>query len=232
MADKDKRKAHIFRIYKDDDSSSDVWVDIERIDALTFETGRDKDYRKWYFEYDWNSFDPEDTHTVEYKYITNDADSSGSSSGISTSKPTDGRDYIRVPVRKAITMEDGRDIQYQKSTYTHKNGSSDDTGTTRKVHKRRVKHYDIPKDSLDEKGQPPTDPKEYFDALDATSIDESNYIDVEVVDELITTTGSGYTWRKWHWTLGSDADSLLADPLKTKDGASGGDYFPLKPSGQ
>jgi hypothetical protein len=127
-------------------------------------------------------------------------------------------------------MEGGRDIQYQKTTYTHKNGSGDDTGTTRKVHKRRVKHYDIPKDSLAEKGQPPTDPKEYFDALDAKSLDDSNFIDVEVIDELITTTGSGYTWRKWTWSLGSDSDSLLADPLKSESGESGGDYFPMKPS--
>jgi hypothetical protein len=61
-------------------------------------------------------------------------------------------------------------------------------------------------------------------------LDDSNFIDVEVIDELITTTGSGYTWRKWTWSLGSDSDSLLADPLKSESGESGGDYFPMKPS--
>lgn len=227
MDERDKRKAHIFRVYKDDDPSSDTWVDIERIDSLTFETGRGMAYRKWYYSYDWGAFDPEDTETVAYKYITNPAD--GETSGISTSPPGDDRDYIRVPVRKALTVESGRGPDYQKTTHTHENGSSDEPRTTRNVHVRRVVHYDVPTDSLDQDGQPPSDPTDYFYALDAASMDNTSYIDVEVIDELITTTGSGYTWRQWTWSLNSAADSMLADPLKASDGGSGGSYFPTKP---
>jgi hypothetical protein len=213
----------------DDDSKSDVWVDIERIDAFTFETGSGPDYRKFYYSYDWKDFDPKDTETVEYKYITNPTDKK-SGSAVSTEKPTDGRDYVKVPIRKALTVETGRGMQFQRTKHTHENGTSNSPDSSRTVHKRRVKHYDVPEKTLDKKGQPPDDPTDYFNALDAKSMDDGQYLDVEVIDDFITTTGSGYTWRKWIWSLGSDADSLLADPLKTKSGASGGDYFPVKPS--
>jgi hypothetical protein len=211
MADDNKRKAHVFRIYKDDDQTSDVWVDIERIDALIFETGSGKDYRKWYYEYDWDKFDPKDPDIAEYKYITNPDD--GPSVEVSTAPPAGGKDYIKVPIRKALTVESGSGPQFQRTIHTHENGSSVDQETTRKVHVRKVIHYDVPKERQDADGQPPSDPKGYFNALDVESKDESQYVEVEVIDELITTTGSGYTWRKWFWSLSSDGDALLADPI-------------------
>jgi hypothetical protein len=231
MDTKDKRRAHIFRIYKDDDQSSDTWVDIERIDAITFETGSGKDYRKWYYQYDWSKFDPKDHDTAEYKYITNAADSvDGTVSGISTSPPTDGRDFIKVPIRKALTVESGKGMDFQRTKHTHENGSNDKPDSTRKTHKRKVSHYDLGKDALDAVGQPPKSTQDYFNALDGSSMDDSNSIEVEVLDEIITTTGSGFTWRKWFWTLGSDADAMLADPLKKSGGSGGNTYFPLMKS--
>jgi hypothetical protein len=80
-----------FASTKDNDTSSDVWVDIERIDGLVFETGKGFLHRVWNYTYDWKDFNPDDTQTVEKKKII----------------PMTTRSSSEVPVRMEIPAESG-----------------------------------------------------------------------------------------------------------------------------
>jgi hypothetical protein len=211
-----KRVAHVVRIYQDNDVTSDVWADVERIDKLPIETGKGFKYRKLIYSYDWSEhfeFDdptaPLDPDFVEYKKVRPP-----------DSDPNDDSTVIKIPIRKKSRMESGKGFDYQETVYTHENGADGEAGDERKVHTRRVYHYDLSDGAVDEKGQPPRDPKDYLDAVQASSKDESQYVDVELLESFRTKSGKGYTYQETVWTLNSssdptdpEADPLLVDPL-------------------
>jgi hypothetical protein len=190
MAD-DGRRSHVVRIYKDDDPGSGVWVDVERVDKLTFETGSGLLYEKYIFNYDWSVFDPEDPNTVEKKEIKN---------------PNDDSLTIKVPIRRVATLEAGNGLTYQRASHIYGN---DPDNLTRVAHTRRVDHYDIPDNALDQDKQPPPDPTDYINAVDLNSKDDGQYIEVEVIARFISTSGAGLTWQKHIWNLGLANDPLL-----------------------
>src|SRR4249920_289755 len=71
------RVSRIVRIYQNDDSTSDVWVDIERPDSYTV-TNPDPSnagLQSSDYTYDWdNAFDPKNTKLNHYKFISDPSD--------------------------------------------------------------------------------------------------------------------------------------------------------------
>ena len=209
------RKTHITRIYKNDDPDTGLWVDIERIDELTYEsgTGFAQQTKRWKF--DWSSFDP-------------------NGDGVSKKKiqdPNDDRDpndpdasVISVPVRDKIVVTQGADQQYQQYNHFFVN---DNTNSSRKTHSRRVYHYDVPDNQLDENKNPPRDPQAYLAALGAK--DDSQYVQVEIIDSFLTNEYESRdshgrikpsAWQEKKWLVDSAGDTLLHD----RDGDTSHDF--------
>ena len=204
-----KRKAHVVRIYQDNDVTSDVWADVERIDKLPIETGKAFKYRKLIYSYDWSEHfelgDPNaqlDPEFVEYKTIRPP-----------DSDPNDDSVVIKIPIRKKTRMKTGKNFHYQESIYKHEN---EPDNVERKVHTRRVAHYELADGAVDSKGQPPRDPKDYLNAVIANSRDEAQYADCEILEKFRTKTGKGFTYQEIVWSLDWEGDPLLADPLVPK----------------
>lgn len=194
--DDDERRSHVVRIYKDDDKDSDSWIDVERIDHLVFEMNAGPLYIKQFFNFDWKSFDPKDTKTTQKKKVFAPG-----------SDPKDkDADFVEVPIRRAIGMEANTGFEYQKSTYKLKNNSGEDQ-VNRKIKVRKVGHFDV--DSIDNKGQPPSKPQDYVDAINKESKDEDNALEVEVIVSFYTEHGKGYTFKRHIWNLHSEEDITL-----------------------
>jgi hypothetical protein len=198
------RVSHVFRVYQDDDQTSDTWIDIERIDKLVFETGSGLLFERYIFEYDWKSFDSKKAVKKEIK------------------NPSDEKDVVKVPIRRSITLEANGGQTYQKAIHDYAN---DPENVTRVSHTRQVDHYDLDDSFLDEQGQPPRDPNNYINAVQKDSKEDGgdNPFKVEIIKEFISTSGTGFTWQKHIWSLDSDKDELLQFGNKDWLGSFGSD---------
>jgi hypothetical protein len=205
------RKAHIKRIYKNDDPETDMWVDIERLDELRFVSEINYPWQEKVWQFDWGSFDPNGTdadgNPIQLKTLQDPNDDS---------KPDDpGASVIKVPVRNLVQVNEGRDFKWQGYKHYFIN---DNSNNSRETHSRRVFHYDISQNYLDGNQNPPTDPQDYLNALGDK--DNGQYIEVEILDRYWTTEHQGRDshgnvkpaiWQEKKWILNSSTDSLLAD---------------------
>jgi hypothetical protein len=166
------RKTHIKRIYKNDDPDTGLWVDIERIDELTYTSGVGFAQQTKVWTFDWSSFDP-NGDGVSKKKIQDPNDN--------TDPDDPDAAVIEVPVRDQLVVTQGTGAQYQQYTHFFANDASN---SSRETHSRRVYHYDVPDDQLDENKSPPRDPEEYLNALGDK--DDSQYLDVEILDAFST----------------------------------------------
>lgn len=183
--------SHVVRIYEDDDTTSDTWVDVERIDRLVFDVGTGLAYQRYVFTYDWSTFDPTDPNKAEIKKIT---------------KPDDESITLKVPIRTAIALEAGAGLDYQRAAHAYGN---DPDNITRVVHTRRVDRYDLASDAIDRNGQPPSAMADYINAVQLASKDDSQFLLVEIIQEFTSTSGNGLIWQKHIWGIDSLSDPLL-----------------------
>lgn len=207
------RKAHVIRIYKDDDPNSDQWIDIERLDELAFESGRGYQYRLKRWKFNWDEFVPDDD---DKKKIVD---------------PENKDNFIEVPVRGDVYVEEASKAQFQGYRYKFIN---DDTNQSRRTHSRRVYHHDIDKGRLDNSGQPPRDPNEYRDSLGDQ--DKEQHVDVELLDAYWTNEKESHdaqgkpkisSWQQKQWSLKiGDDDPLLNDPILETDEIAA-DFVPV-----
>jgi hypothetical protein len=195
------RKSHIHRIYQNDDITSPIWVDVERLDEFWTTQGTGYAWQEKHWVFDWASFNPD---TAKKKTI---------------SDPNDKSSTIDVPVRDKVTLETGSGYNWQ--AYIHNFVNTADS--VRSVNARKVYHYAVPDGVLDENKQPPRNPDDYLNSLGDR--DNSQYVRTEVIVSYRTTEGSGFRWQEKNWKPSSDGDPLLKDPLKdgepTDDGVPG-----------
>ena len=133
---------------------------------------------------------------------------------------------VLVPVRDKIVVTQGAKEQYQQYNHFFVN---DQTNISRETHSRRVYHYDVPDDQLDENKNPPRDPQDYLNALGAK--DDSQYLEVEILDQFWTNEKESRdshgrlkpsTWQEKKWLVANASDALLhdRDGDTSKDGAT------------
>jgi hypothetical protein len=202
----DDRVSIIKRIYKDDDPKSGVWVDIERISKMTVTAPHPDNLglQKIKYSFDWDKFDSDvehaagqDTDYIEFKEISdpNDPPTPGDPSSGTT---------IKIPLRRQLVIEDANNT-YRLFFENHEDNK------TRKVHTKRVYHYDIPDDQLDKDGQPPSDPTVYINLLTPDAKDDGQYIDVEIIDGHTLEQNKGQSYSKKNWA--QDINSILSEAL-------------------
>lgn len=187
------RKAHVYRVYKDEDRDSDTWVDVERIDEIIYEKGQKFPGQLTRWQFDWQGFDP---HGGPFKTLKN---------------PDDKDSTLDVPIRNEIKVLEGqrRDVngsyvtKYQEYRHIFNNSSDN---TKRHTTPRRIYHYDISDDKLDDNKQPPSDPDDYVSVL--KDRDKTQHVDVEVLVSYTTNEGSGRQWWEKRW-LQADTDPFL-----------------------
>jgi hypothetical protein len=200
------RKTHIKRIYKNDDPDTGLWVDIERIDELTYTSGTGFAQQTKVWTFDWSGFDP-NGEGVTKKKIQDPNDN------------TDPKDpaaaVIEVPVRDQLVVTQGANAQYQQYTHFFANDASN---SSRETHSRRVYHYDVPDDQLDENKNPPRDTQDYLNALGDK--DSSQYLEVEILDAFTTNENENRdshgrlkpsAWQEKRWLVANASDVLLRD---------------------
>jgi hypothetical protein len=195
------RVSIIKRIYQNDDQSSGVWVDVERVVEITV-TGQQVDglgLQEVYYNFDWDSFDsmvkatnPENEN-VEYKEL-----SEGDSSSDDTTSSSG--DTIKIPLRRKIDTD-----------VSHIYFSNGKDNETRKVHTKRVYHYDIPDDQLDANGQPPSDPETYKSLLTDDVKDETQFLDIEIIDGHVLEQNRGQKYSKQKWA--QNINAILSEGL-------------------
>jgi hypothetical protein len=223
-----ERICHVVRFYQDDDPTSGTWIDVERLDQLNIETGSGPTWKRTEFRFDWTDFDPNDPKQGYFKTIVN---------------PNDPEVTIKVPVRHNILIDQGSGPDFQRTVIVF---DSTETNESRLVYTRRVYHYEVP--DTDPKNplftyQPQYDrvnvagPVQYYKKVAAANAkDESQFLDVEVIDELTieeeisgreSTDNSnmntvmqfgrifpqGRGSKITTWALRSRTDLLLQDPL-------------------
>jgi hypothetical protein len=215
------RKTHIKRIYKNDDPDTGLWVDIERIDELTYTSGTGFAQQEKVWTFDWSSFSPNGEGVTKKKIQDPNDDSD----------PNDpDAAVIEVPIRGQIVVTQGAKEQYQQYTHFFVN---DKTNTSRTTHSRRVYHYDVPDDRLDENKNPPRDPQEYLNALGDK--DDTQYLEVEILDEFLTNENENRdahgqlkpsAWQEKRWLVNNASDTLLHD----RDGDTSKDFATKNPA--
>jgi hypothetical protein len=201
---KTTRKAHIVRIYKDDDSESGTWIDIERLDELLYEEGSGFPWQQKRWQFDWLNFNPNESPHKEIK------------------DPKNKDSTIKIPVRDRVRvmlgherLVDGRYLtRWQEYIHTFVN---DETNRKRKTQPRRIYHYDIPDSALDGDKQPPRAPDNYLGVIDPATRDKAKHVDVEVLETYLTVEGR--QWQEKRWLLAKE-DPLLQDEFQP---GAGGD---------
>lgn len=202
----DDRVSIIKRIYKDDDQTSGVWVDIERISEMTVTAPQADNLglQKITYSFDWGTFDSDvaaasgqDTDYIEFKEIFDPSN-----------PPTPGHPgsgtTIKIPLRRQLVIEDANNT-YRVFFENHEDNE------TREVHVKRVYHYDIPDVRLDTNGQPPSDPGDYFNVLTQEAKDEGQYIDIEIIDGHTLERNRGQSYSKQNWA--QDVNAILSEGL-------------------
>lgn len=208
------RKSHIKRIFKDDDPTSDQWIDVERLDELVFISRRQFPWREKHWRFDWDSFDPDgvdvDGKEIPKKKIKNPADAKDDDSSV-----------IEVPIRAVVVVTTGKKNQYQEYKQYF---LSDDSSQFRETHSRRIYHHDLAEGAIDDGNNPPRNPDDYLNALNDQ--DEDQFVDVEIIDKFWTHEkdsrgphGERITaaWQEKKWLIDSDTDQLLREPLLESD---------------
>ena len=215
------RKTHIKRIYKNDDPDTGLWIDIEQIDELTYTSGVGFAQQEKVWKFDWSSFDP-DGDGVSKKKIqapNNNSDPDDPDAAV-----------IEVPIREKLVVTQGAKEQYQQYNHFFANNN---TNISRETHSRRVYHYDVPDDQLDENKNPPRDPQDYLNALGAK--DNSQYLEVEILDKFWTNEKESRnshgrlkpsTWQEKRWLVATASDALLHD----RDGDTSKDFATNNPA--
>jgi hypothetical protein len=221
------RKAHIKRLYKDDDpdTNSDIWIDVERLDELRFVTKTNFPWQERVWQFDWDSFNPDgsdlDGNEIPRKPVQDPNDSSD---------PNDpGANVVWVPVRAMVFVNEGSNYKWQGYKHYFIN---DNSNFTRETHSRRVYHYDIPANQLDDNQNPPRDPQDYLNSLGDK--DKDQYLEVEILDRYWTNEMEGRdssgntkagTWQEKKWLINSDTDALLSD----WEGETDNDFATINP---
>jgi hypothetical protein len=214
------RKTHIKRIYKNDDPDTGLWVDIERIDELTYTSGTGFAQQEKVWTFDWSGWDPNGDGVTKKKIQDPNDDTN----------PNDpAAAVIEVPVRDQLVVTQGAKEQYQQYTHFFAN---DATNSSRETHSRRVYHYDVPDDQLDDNKNPPRDPQEYLNALGDK--DDSQYLEVEVLDAFTSNENENRdshgrlkpsAWQEKRWLV-NNTDALLQD----RDGDTSKDFATKNPA--
>lgn len=203
------RKSHIKRIYRDNDPTSDQWIDIERLDELRFVFKVKFPWHEYIWTFDWDKFDP-DGDNVTTKKIVDPKDDAKSPDNV-----------IKVPVRDMVLVQTGKEQKYQAYKHFFINTEGNDT---RETHSRRIYHHDIDEAALDGKKNPPRDPEAYRNVL--RDQDQNQYIDVEIIEQFWTDEHESHdshgerkpgAWQKKKWVLDPTIDPLLRDPLLPSD---------------
>jgi hypothetical protein len=214
------RKTHIKRIYKNDDPDTGLWIDIERIDELTYTSGTGFAQQTNVWTFDWESFDPNGEGVTKKKIQDPNDD---------TNPDDPAAAVIEVPVRGQLLVTQGAKEQYQQYNHFFVN---DVTNSSRETHSRRVYHYDVPDDQLDENKNPPRDPQDYLNALGDK--DSSQYLEVEILDAFSTNENETRdshgrlkpsAWQERRWLVNNASDALLHD----RDGDTSKDFATNNP---
>jgi hypothetical protein len=189
-----KRESHIKRIYMNNDKNSGVWVDIERSDNFTVDTvhqdnagGQSIDY-----SFDWDSFDPNHPNNDVLTIVQGDNPDASVGS------------KIKIPLRNYINVQIGSRLYYIYFDNTENN-------QVRKTHTNRIYNRAIPKDQLDQDGQPPRDADAYFALIQDIQPDEAQYIDVEVIDKYVLDQDRKHTYSEKDWA--QNIDAIISEAL-------------------
>ena len=154
------RKAHVIRIYMNDDPTSDVWIDVLRIDRadLNFRVGGQDTNHVIKWADGWNGDDGPNTQRVTtHLAVTNPDDSSQSV------------DIDIVERMKLVSSVNG-----QATNYVWKNGPDNDL---RQADTVTVFHTDV---SAIDMTQGPVDWDDYYPVLLAGAQDASQSLSVEI----------------------------------------------------
>jgi hypothetical protein len=184
------RNSHIKRIYKDDDKDSDVWVDIERVDDFTVDTVHidNAGGQKVSYSFEWHIFDPNDEN--------NDV--------LTIENPDDADTSIKIPLRNFV------DVQYNDYLF-HINFDNTENNGVRKTHTKKVYNHDIPEENLDNDRQPPREADTYKNVIKGIDKDESQYIEIEIIDKYVLNHNQGPNYSKKKWT--QNIDAILSQSL-------------------
>jgi hypothetical protein len=195
------RQTRVVRIYGKDNSDeeggsdcSDCWIDLEIIVEITFESGSGISYQKTtrHFEYEVEA--ENSTREIEMKRVFN---------------PDDETQWIDIPTSFKITMEVSTGFTYQKTQYHLADSTAD-----RETHEKEVIHNNIADEYLDDDDNPPSDPALYLEAVIATGDqDDSQRLDVLVIDSWLAERSSGFTYEGKRITLAWQDYPLMQEPL-------------------
>jgi hypothetical protein len=167
------RTTHVWREKNEDDD--EIWVDIQRVDKIVSnEEGQGILYRKTTRKMFWDDeADPEAHPTRKTKTLR-------------VEDPGDEDTFVTVrTIEKQITRR-GQGLDFKKTTKKFVNDK--DINTVREYSVRRVYHWDT-------EGDPSEDGGLNYNRIDGTK-DESQYVDVAVIEKLVQTRGQGLGYKK------------------------------------
>lgn len=210
--DETGRKAHIKRIFKDNDTQSDTWVDVERIEELNVVIAGRQTVR---YKFDWDN-----TSSFDKKTLTD---------------PHDQENKIDIPIRKSVRLEGPNGVRNHYFLNT-------DSNKSRQTHSRRVYHHEIKQDYLEAENQPPKEPERYKDSLGRQDKDvfidvellDAYWMAGDTISDVHGHAGRAFRGRtdgsssvrgqnrKW---LGTVDDELLKEPMVQSDEPGGAPPF-------
>jgi hypothetical protein len=216
----ENRISHIVRIYKDNDPTSDTWVDIERVDNFTVTSVHPDNtgLQSTDYSFDWSIFNPDDPEndmlTIQeppsdgsdaggFQLKTSSASPSSSDIGSSYTPPSSVT-TIKIPLKSYINLQGGDLLYYVYFDNTENNEN-------RKTHILRIYNREIPKDRLDGNGQPPRNAEDYFNLINGITPDQSQFIDVEVIDKYVLEHNRKHTYSAKNWF--QNIDAILSESL-------------------
>lgn len=171
-----QRRSHVVR-YWGKDENEDVWVDVEVLDRITFNGRQGNAPRSNQFQ----------------KTTVNFAFKAGEHSGDNRKQtklkvyvdPDDKDRFVEIPATDAIAVKSRSKRQYQVA---NKRFDNNPQNRSRDSIVLKIVSNDIDEDKLEDnengKKQPPSDPRDYYNAVLATnSMDEDQKLNVEVADK-------------------------------------------------
>lgn len=205
----DQRKTHVERFYGDEESGNeDSWVDIELIDRLVVKGFHGKIHTKTFHYFQKSTTEMAGREFTEVR-IEN---------------PEDKDQFVTIKAydeysQRGFDINEFQPILPENVNYKTKrrhNNSRENEG--RKVDIYKVTHKEIDDTYLDEDGQPPKDPRDYFDAVQATDEeDENQYVYTEVINEFTTKRGSGPRFQRTTFKLNQAGSELISLSEKSSD---------------
>jgi hypothetical protein len=117
------RKTHKTKIYSDpSDQANSPWVEVERTDELTVETGRGHDYQKTVYKFNW----PQNADGTDDESATQDR----KVHPLTVTIGGGGSGSVDINIIDEIKVETGRGHDYQKTTYKFDNSAGNDRRRT------------------------------------------------------------------------------------------------------